>query len=187
MLFLPTSKACPGKWSLSRNDSEQFQLGSWNLTVTAKHAATRCTAWCSEIGSLTSLDSWNSGASSDAREPFSLHQDIQGSFYEFIGKEWSIFCTTVTRSYEKHRPSLHQGFNRRTTHQQHWFLSIGMGCSRSLLLNSSQTAGATLTHANTSKKKTMLQVCVCVCVCVCVRVCARVCVCVYLSVCLYRN
>ena len=32
-----------------------------------------CTAWCSEIGSLRSLDACNSGASSDRREPVSLH------------------------------------------------------------------------------------------------------------------
>ena len=34
------------------------------------------TAWCSEIGSLTSLDACNSGASSDIREPISLHQAV---------------------------------------------------------------------------------------------------------------
>ena len=34
------------------------------------------TAWCREIGSLTSLDTWNSGAFSDAREPISLHQAV---------------------------------------------------------------------------------------------------------------
>ena len=35
-----------------------------------------CTAWCSEIGYLTSLDACNSGASSDVREPVSLHQAV---------------------------------------------------------------------------------------------------------------
>ena len=35
-----------------------------------------CTAWCSETGSLTSLDACNSGASSDRREPISLHQAV---------------------------------------------------------------------------------------------------------------
>ena len=35
-----------------------------------------CTDWCSEIGSLTSLDACNSGASSDVREPISLHQAV---------------------------------------------------------------------------------------------------------------
>ena len=34
------------------------------------------TAWCSEIGSLTSLDPWNSGASSDVRKPISLLQVV---------------------------------------------------------------------------------------------------------------
>ena len=35
------------------------------------------TAWCSEIGSVTSLDACDSGASSDVREPISLHQAVQ--------------------------------------------------------------------------------------------------------------
>ena len=35
-----------------------------------------CADWCSEIGSLTSLDACNSGASSDHREPISLHQAV---------------------------------------------------------------------------------------------------------------
>ena len=35
-----------------------------------------CTAWCSEIGSLTSLDVRNSGVFSDVREPISLHQAV---------------------------------------------------------------------------------------------------------------
>ena len=35
-----------------------------------------CTAWCSEISSLTSLDACNSGASSDRRKPISLHQAV---------------------------------------------------------------------------------------------------------------
>ena len=34
------------------------------------------TAWCSETGSLTSLDACSSGAFSDAREPISLHQAV---------------------------------------------------------------------------------------------------------------
>ena len=34
------------------------------------------TAWCSEIGSLTSLDAYKSGASIDCREPISLHQAV---------------------------------------------------------------------------------------------------------------
>ena len=39
------------------------------------------TVWCSEIGSLTSLDACNSGACNDVREPVSLHQGVLcGSF-----------------------------------------------------------------------------------------------------------
>ena len=36
-----------------------------------------CTAWCSEIGSLASLDAPEVHASSDAREPISLHQAVR--------------------------------------------------------------------------------------------------------------
>ena len=38
-----------------------------------------CTAWCSEIGSLTSRDGCNSRASSDRRGPISLHQAVSGN------------------------------------------------------------------------------------------------------------
>ena len=51
---------------------------------TSAHGHEKCnlylilyTAWCSEIGSLTSLDACNSGASSNRREPISLHQAVQ--------------------------------------------------------------------------------------------------------------
>ena len=36
----------------------------------------QCTAWCSEIGSLASLDAPEFRASSDSREPISLHQTV---------------------------------------------------------------------------------------------------------------
>ena len=38
------------------------------------------TAWCSEIGSLTSLDAPELHASIDVREPISLHQAVHGCF-----------------------------------------------------------------------------------------------------------
>ena len=37
-----------------------------------------CTAWCNEIGSLTSL---NAGAFGDAREPISLHQAVHSILF----------------------------------------------------------------------------------------------------------
>ena len=44
---------------------------------TITHRGSHChSAWCSEIGSLTSLDACNSGASSDVREPISLHHTL---------------------------------------------------------------------------------------------------------------
>ena len=36
-----------------------------------------CTAWCSEIGSLTSLDAPELHASSDVREAILLHQAVE--------------------------------------------------------------------------------------------------------------
>ena len=39
------------------------------------------TAWCSEIGSLTSLDAPELHASSDVREPISLHQAVCALFF----------------------------------------------------------------------------------------------------------
>ena len=54
----------------------------WRLTARSiqvcSESGEACTAWCSEIGSLTSLDACNSGASSDVREPISLHQTYLG-------------------------------------------------------------------------------------------------------------
>ena len=41
------------------------------------------TAWCSEISPLTSLDACNSGASSDVKEPVSLHQAVLGLLRRF--------------------------------------------------------------------------------------------------------
>ena len=57
---------------------EQFQLASVSsLGVNPLlHNTCTCTDWCSEIGSLTSLDACNSGASSDRKEPISLQQAV---------------------------------------------------------------------------------------------------------------
>ena len=41
--------------------------GGWGIS---------CTAWCSEIGSLQSSDAPELHASSDVREPISLHQAV---------------------------------------------------------------------------------------------------------------
>ena len=40
-----------------------------------------CTAWCSEIGSLTSLNAPELHSSSDIREPISLHQAVLPTGY----------------------------------------------------------------------------------------------------------
>ena len=47
-----------------------------NWTWSPRTLKSLSTAWCSEIGSLTSLDACNSGASSDVRGPISLHQAV---------------------------------------------------------------------------------------------------------------
>ena len=51
----------------------------------------QCTAWCSEIGSLTSLDACYSGACSDIKEPISLHQDV----YPYQSLQFSITKQTL--------------------------------------------------------------------------------------------
>ena len=58
-----------------------------------------CTAWCSEIGSLTSLDAWTSGASSDAREPVSLPQAVY-TVNQFAGLSVSRFFSFIFASYQ---------------------------------------------------------------------------------------
>ena len=57
-----------------------------------------CTAWCSEIGSLTSLDACNSSPSSDVREPISLHQAIWLTFVEiFFFRDRTLCAQDVLR------------------------------------------------------------------------------------------
>ena len=50
-------------------------VGKFFASKLRDHVST-CAAWCSEIGSPTSVDACNSGASSDHRDPFSLHQAL---------------------------------------------------------------------------------------------------------------
>ena len=47
-----------------------------NIPTTSLTYHNETAAWCSEIGSLVSLYAWKSGASSDVREPISLHQAV---------------------------------------------------------------------------------------------------------------
>ena len=55
----------------SQNRFTVFDLTAYNFS--------QGTAWCSEIGSLASLDACNSGAFGDVREPISLHQAVTNS------------------------------------------------------------------------------------------------------------
>ena len=57
------------------------------------HAERSCTAWCSGIGSLTSLNACDSGASSDVREPISLHRPVQLSSQYFAHPFVSVFLS----------------------------------------------------------------------------------------------
>ena len=56
------------------------------------------TACCNEIGSLTSQDACNSGASSNIREPISLHRAVlytsmdQLEFYPKVPREGFLTC-----------------------------------------------------------------------------------------------
>ena len=60
------------------------EVQSLSVQSLYKSCGPTCTAWCSEIGSLTSLDACNSGASSDVREPISLHQAVKGAKLDSI-------------------------------------------------------------------------------------------------------
>ena len=53
----------------------------------------KSTAWCSEIGSLTSRDACNSGASSDRRGPISLHHAVH--MYDIVLHVRSFWYDTV--------------------------------------------------------------------------------------------
>ena len=66
------------------------------------------TAWCSEIGSLTSRDACNSGASSDRRGPISLHQAVLGTtcLYSILEKA-SRTLTGELRSQSKHAAAVY--------------------------------------------------------------------------------
>ena len=62
-------------------------------------------AWCSEIGSLTSLDACNSGASSDVREPISLHQAVCILSHTSVIRKSSIYHV-YARMEQYHQGSL---------------------------------------------------------------------------------
>ena len=55
-----------------------------------------CTAWCSEIGSLMSLNAPGLHAFSDAKEPISLHQAVDAYWYMYREIR---FLTTLTGSF----------------------------------------------------------------------------------------
>ena len=67
-----------------------------------------CTAWCSEIGSLTSLDACNSGASSDFKEPISLHQavDLHDQLFVFFFTTLQNQCAQSMKIKEKNNMAL---------------------------------------------------------------------------------
>ena len=69
------------------------------------------TAWCSEIGSLTSLDACNSGASSDRGGPISLHQAVFAK----------LFCRSCER--EKKR-----GWSAAGLLEVNWITSVFLCC-----------------------------------------------------------
>ena len=62
-----------------------------------------CTAWCSEIGSLRSLDAPELHAYSDVREPISLHQAVQKEqlLAVTVSIDWVQVRVIVQRVYRK--------------------------------------------------------------------------------------
>ena len=65
-----------GMSKLSASVNSDLRNGSFWLEFRDAEHVDRCTDWCSEIGSLTSLDACNSGATRDRRRPISLHQSV---------------------------------------------------------------------------------------------------------------
>ena len=57
--------------------TDTISLSGRVLMLRAEYINGACAAWCSEIGSLTSLDAPEFHASSDVREPISLHQAVR--------------------------------------------------------------------------------------------------------------
>ena len=67
------------------------------------------TAWCSEIGSLTSLDACNSGAFCDVREPISLHQAVHIQCMVYF----QIWCGSCVKMWKKLKDETNHS-NRKT-------------------------------------------------------------------------
>ena len=114
----------------------------WSSTSVAEKRSTidlRCKAWCSETGSLMSLVACCSGASSDLREQFSLHQAVLSkmtmrSKVVYVKEmERESYATLGTPKFiiGHYRPSLHEhgsGYIRETillSRSVHWFAVWG--------------------------------------------------------------
>ena len=90
-------RTTPCVWSWLKRYGEMHR---WYVTGVAN----TCTAWCSEIGSLWSLDAPDLHAPSDVREPISLHQTVSHVLFEvreivsttdpcwtYTSISWSVF------------------------------------------------------------------------------------------------
>ena len=57
------------------------------------------TAWCSEIGSLTSLDAPEFHASGDLREPILLHHAVDIWALDELCESWALFICDTDLNY----------------------------------------------------------------------------------------
>ena len=120
------------------------------LQVYLKHIHT---TWCSEIGTLTSLDAWNSGASSNAREPISLHQAIY-IYRTYSLVQWNWFsdvtdaCNSGASGNHKEPISLHQAVYGHTDYL-HTYAVWSQHCG-SMLNENAEKIFTRRVHAKTS-------------------------------------
>ena len=61
------------------------------------HVSCKSTAWCSEIGSLWLLDAPELHASSDVREPISLHQAVHEDYMHLHCGNFSLDTAAFTK------------------------------------------------------------------------------------------
>ena len=69
------------EWDVEKKQWWWAELEKWEVTIVKmkeffNYVGLRGTAWCSEIGCLTSLDAPELRASSDVKEPISLHKAV---------------------------------------------------------------------------------------------------------------
>ena len=146
------------------------------------HAECACafeyTAWCSEIGSLASLDAPEFYASTDVREPISLHQAVHMNVrattflrgtakFKWDYETWHSTLTPSLQEWLSVTPKVSIAEKKLCLiHMDHKTKATGEGLHRSPSIHVCTCVfGCLLVHAFLCF---CVYVCMCVCVCVCV-------------------